>query len=351
MAIAHILAPDVDGVLCDGMRECCEASRGPTGTSGLTNRGLGRTSFPRFVHSALTAKEVMARAPHQRSARRHHAFITVNGAALPSGVLESELFGHERGAFTGAERRRIGLFEAAHRGTLFLDEVGELPAAVQPALLRVLQFGEVRPVGGERSRTVDVRVLAATNRDLLREVREGRFREDLYYRLAPFHLIVPPLRERPEDLPTLARTFLARAGQRAGRRLVLDDSGLARLAQHAWPGNIRELENVTTRLAVLAEGEVLGAAEIEALAFGRGAAAPPPAALPTLQLEELERRAIAEALARHGGDKRAAARTLGISLRALYYKMERFGFKPPPVAAAGSAGSAGPSEPPGSAAP
>jgi transcriptional regulator of acetoin/glycerol metabolism len=160
MAIAHILAPDVDGVLCDGMRECCEASRGPTGTSGLTNRGLGRTSFPRFVHSALTAKEVMARATHQRSARRHHAFITVNGAALPLGVLESELFGHERGAFTGALAQKLGRFELAHQGTLFLDEIGDLPLELQPKRLRVLQEHACERLGSVHTRRVDVRLEA-----------------------------------------------------------------------------------------------------------------------------------------------------------------------------------------------
>jgi two-component system response regulator HydG len=292
-----------------------------------------------IVGESGTGKERVAEALHQNSHRKGGALVKVNCAALAEGVLLSELFGHERGAFTGAERRRVGLFEAAHRGTLFLDEVGELPPAVQPALLRVLQFGEVRPVGAERTRTVDVRVIAATHRDLFHDVEEGRFREDLYYRLSTFHLDVPPLRERPEDVPVLARTFLARAALKAGRTLVFDEPALRRLAAHPWPGNIRELENAVVRLSVLADGEVITAADVEALAFGRAPAAP--AALPTLKLEKLEELALQAALARHGGDKTAAAAELGISLRALYYKMERLGLKPPP------AGRAAPAEAPG----
>ena len=268
-----------------------------------------------------SGKELVARNLHRLSPRGEQAFVVLNCGALPSQLVESELFGHERGAFTGADRKRMGLFEAADRGTLLLDEIAELPLPVQPALLRVLQFGEVRPVGHTRSRTVDVRVLAATNRDLAEEVRGGRFREDLYYRLSALVVRVPPLRERREDLVELARTFLARAAARVERPLRLTAEAERRLAEHPWPGNVRELENAMLRLSLLAGGEEIGADEVERLAFG-ASLAPTAGELPTLRLDELEKQALAAALARHGGDKRAAAAALGISLRTLYYKLE-----------------------------
>ena len=273
-----------------------------------------------------TGKELVARNLHRLSPRRDQPFVVVNCGAMPSELVESELFGHEKGAFTGAERRRVGLFEAAHRGTLFLDEVGELPLAVQPSLLRALQFGEVRPVGGDRTRVVDVRVIAATHRDLLQETRAGRFREDLYYRLAAFPVAVPPLRERPDDVPVLARHFLARDTARSGRRRAFEDAALRHLAAHSWPGNIRELENAVTRLSVLAEGERITARDVETLVLGRPAAGGVPASgsLPTLRIEELERLALRAALDKHGGNKTAAAEELGISLRTLYNKLEAF---------------------------
>jgi DNA-binding NtrC family response regulator len=268
-----------------------------------------------------SGKELVARNLHRLSPRGEQAFVVLNCGALPSQLVESELFGHERGAFTGADRKRMGLFEAADRGTLLLDEIAELPLPVQPALLRVLQFGEVRPVGHTRSRTVDVRVLAATNRDLAEEVRAGRFREDLYYRLSALVVRVPPLRERRDDLTELARTFLARAAARVDRPLRLTAEAERRLAEHLWPGNVRELENAMLRLSLLAAGEEISAEEVERLALG-ASLAPAPGELPTLRLDELEKQALAAALARHGGDKRAAAAALGISLRTLYYKLE-----------------------------
>lgn len=266
-------------------------------------------------------KELVARNLHRLSPRAEQPFVVLNCGALPGQLVESELFGHERGAFTGADRRRLGLFEAADRGTLLLDEIAELPLPVQPALLRVLQFGEVRPVGQTRSRTVDVWVLAATHRDLGEEVRAGRFREDLFYRLAALVVRVPPLRERGEDVAQLARAFLARAAARAGRRLVLSAAAERRLVAHPWPGNVRELENAMLRLSLLAAGEEVGTDELERVALASGL---PPASveLPSLRLDELEHQAVATALARCGGDKRAAAAALGISLRTLYYKLE-----------------------------
>ncbi len=277
-----------------------------------------------------TGKELVARHLHRASPRAAEPFVVLNCGAVPTELVESELFGHERGAFTGAERKRVGLFEAADGGTLFLDEVGELPLAVQPALLRVLQFGEIRPVGSTQTRHVSVRVLAATNRDLKAEVKQGRFREDLYYRLATFVIEVPPLRQRREDIELLATTFLGRTARRAGRELELAPDGARALALHDWPGNIRELDNAVTRLAVLAAGPVIGAGEVRDLAFGR--VEPVDGELPTLNLETLERLAAVRALERHGGDKRAAAEELGISLRTLYYKLERWGAEEKPPA-------------------
>jgi len=269
-----------------------------------------------------TGKELVARALHAHGPRAARPFVVVHCGAIPEALIETELFGHERGAFTGAERRRAGLFEAAHGGTLFLDELGELPLAVQPVLLRALQFGEVRAVGGNRAQKVDVRVVAATHRDLLAEVEAGRFREDLYYRLATLVVSVPPLRERPGDIEQLARTLLVREARKLGRVLTLAPAALERLARHEWPGNVRELENAVTRLATLCEGPEVGAADVERLVERRRQAGN--GALPTLDIEELERLAVHAALAKHGGNKRAAAAELGVSPKTLYSKLARY---------------------------
>ena len=277
-----------------------------------------------------TGKELVTRHLHAISARSTQPFVVVNCGAVPATLVESELFGHERGAFTGAEKRRVGLFEAAHGGTLMLDEVGELPKAVQPALLRALQFGEIRPVGSDRVRRVDVRVVSATNRDLRKRIAEGEFREDLYYRIAPLVLEVPPLRARREDVPELARRFVQRSAGRLGRQLELDPDAIRRLEGHDWPGNVRELENAAERLCVMCDGERIGPELVDRYVLRNGG---PQGDLPTLNLDELERRAVLDALERHGGDKRAASATLGIALKTLYNKLERYGLKagtPPP---------------------
>jgi DNA-binding NtrC family response regulator len=268
-----------------------------------------------------TGKELIARELHSLSARAGAPLVVVNCGAIPDELVESELFGHEKGAFTGADRRRVGLFEAADGGTLFLDEVGELPLSVQPALLRVLQFGEVRPVGSIRTRTVNVRVISATNQDLAAAARDGGFREDLFYRLCTFQIDVAPLRARPDDVPVLARAFLATASARTERPLRWSDAALARLRAHPWHGNVRELENAVTRLSVLASGPEITEEDVVLLAFGpvvtgRGS-------LPTLNIPQLERLAISAALERHGGSKPAAAEELGISLRTLYNRLEK----------------------------
>ena len=272
-----------------------------------------------------TGKELVARNIHRQSARREHPFVVVSCGAIPPNLVESELFGHERGAFTGADRKRTGWFEAAAGGTLFLDEIGELPLAVQPALLRATQFGEFRPVGSTRERTVNVRVLAATNRDLEKEVAQGRFRQDLYYRLATLLVEVPPLRARAEDVPLLARWFLTRAEKRCGRKFVLEDKAAATLMGWQWPGNIRELENVITRLSVLSPGDTITTEVLQQ--YGLRTPTAQAGDLPSLRVDELERLAIIRALERTQGDKRMASEMLGIALRTLYNKLDVYGLK------------------------
>ena len=209
-----------------------------------------------------TGKERVAQAVHERSPRRGRAFVAENCAAIPETLLESVLFGHKRGSFTGAVKDHDGHFVAAHRGTLFLDEIGEMSMPMQAKLLRALQEGEVRPVGGEKVKKVDVRVLAATNQDLEAAVRDGRFREDLYFRLNVLRLTLPPLRDRGADVALLARRFLADACLRSGRQLALSEAAVAALGARSWPGNVRQLQNEMQRLAVLADGPEVGADEL-----------------------------------------------------------------------------------------
>ncbi|MCU0864694.1 MAG: sigma-54 dependent transcriptional regulator [Planctomycetes bacterium] len=268
-----------------------------------------------------TGKELVARRLHQSSDRHQQPFVVVHCGAIPKQLVESELFGHVKGAFTGAEHKRPGLFEAADGGTLFLDEVGELPLEVQPALLRAVQFGEIRPVGSDSPRQVSVRLIAATHRDLRQKVADQTFREDLFYRLAVLELQVPPLRERSEDIAPLAHSFLARESQRGGRVLAFDDGALQRLQQHAWPGNVRELENAIVRLGVLADGPVISARDVDEHVFGGRRPTSGPAGLPTLELGELEQLAIQQALVQCGGNKTKAAAMLGIALKTLYNKL------------------------------
>ncbi len=271
-----------------------------------------------------TGKELVARAIHALGPRAARPFVVVHCGAIPENLVESELFGHERGAFTGADRRRTGLFEAAHSGTLFLDEIGELPLPVQPVLLRAIQFGEVRAVGGNRVQQVDVRVVAATHRDLLGEVEQKTFREDLYYRLATLVLDVPPLRARPGDVVQLARVFLERETAKLGRALAFEPAALEALARLDWPGNVRELENAVTRLATLTNQPAISAADVERLVTTRRRPAATASALPTLDIEELERLAVHAALEKHGGNKRAASVELGVSPKTLYSKLAKY---------------------------
>jgi two-component system response regulator HydG len=280
-----------------------------------------------------TGKELVARMLHQLSPRKDGPFVVVHCAALAETLLESELFGHERGAFTGAVKRKLGRFELADGGTLFLDEIGEIPHSVQTKLLRVLQEKEIQRVGGEETLKVDVRVVSATHRDLQAEVKAGRFREDLYYRLHIVPLLIPPLRERPEDITALARHFVAKHAPRVNKRIQgLDDSALRALARYAWPGNVRELENVIEQSLVFAEGETLSETDLPTHLTGASprtdAGLPVPMGdrpLPDI-LEDLERQLIARAYEKAGGVKTETARLLGIKTSALYYKLEKYGF-------------------------
>ncbi|HKZ05891.1 MAG TPA: sigma-54 dependent transcriptional regulator [Methylomirabilota bacterium] len=263
-----------------------------------------------------TGKELVARALHWSSARRAGPFVPVNCAAVPETLLESELFGHEKGAFTGADRKRAGLFTAAHGGTLFLDEVGDLPLATQVKLLRAIQDKAVRPLGGSEDIQLDLRLVTATNRDLATHVQDGRFREDLYYRLAVIPIRLPALRERPDDVPLLAEHFLRDAAARLGKALTgFTEEAMGWLQEHRWPGNVRELENVVERAAVLAAGP---AVTITNLRTEFNVAPAASSLRPTL--EELERQYIRRVLDEVHGDKQAAAKILGVSVRTLQRK-------------------------------
>ncbi|MBM3528437.1 MAG: sigma-54-dependent Fis family transcriptional regulator [Alphaproteobacteria bacterium] len=309
-------------------------------------------------------KELIARAIHGEGERRAKPFVAVNCGAIPDNLVESILFGHEKGAFTGATERHTGKFVEASGGTLFLDEIGELPAAAQVKLLRAIQQGEVEPVGARKSVKVDVRLISATNRNLIDDVKNGRFREDLFYRLHVFPIAVPPLRERGEDIPELVRHFLARIAAEEGKRIrAISGEALSLLSAHRWPGNVRQLENAVFRAVVLAEGDAIGANEFPQVAAqiaDRGSAAGEPEAealpLETRQLldigpgaapasapqasgaiallndrgdvrplEEIEADAIRFAIAHYRSQMSEVARRLRIGRSTLYRKLEQFG--------------------------
>jgi len=278
-----------------------------------------------------TGKELIASLVHARSRRAARPLVRFNCAAIPSNLAEAELFGHARGAFTGAVQARRGFFAQAHGGTLVLDEVGELPLLVQAKLLRALQDGEIQPVGATRVERVDVRVVASTNRDLAREVRAGLFREDLYYRLAVLELIVPPLRERREDIPALANEFARRHAERFGMNDVRLLPELLRALQRSdWPGNARQLENAVARIVALSSGGEIG---LEAFAVasavpaaGAGSEAPSKET-PSLreQVEAVERSAIGRTMTAVGGNRSEAARLLGLSRGSLIGRLKKYG--------------------------
>ena len=275
-----------------------------------------------------TGKERIARALHTLGARRQGPFVACNCAAIPDTLLEAEFFGHERGAFTGAEKRRKGLFEQASGGILLLDEIGELPLPLQAKLLRVLSTARIVRLGGDAEVAVDVRVVSATHRDLRAMVAEGLFRADLYYRLAIVEIVLPPLRERMEDLPLLSRHLLDLIARRLGKPVRgLSREAQLKLAAHDWPGNVRELENVLERATVSATRDFIGAEDLPAMG-GRHSLPVPRNMTPwplDLSLEAVERAHIARVLRRNGGNRIATARDLRISRSALYDKLKRYG--------------------------
>ena len=270
-----------------------------------------------------TGKELVARAIHNLSGRRDHILVKLNCAAIPTGLLESELFGHEKGAFTGAIAQRVGRFELAHKGTLFLDEVGDIPLELQPKLLRVLQEREFERLGSTHTQRVDVRLIAATNRDLAQMVADKQFRSDLYYRLNIFPINVPPLRERAGDIPTLVRHFVAKYAREMNKKIEdIPDEAMEAIARYSWPGNIRELQNFIERAVILSPGKVLRAplGELE-----RTAAA---ASTNLTTLEEAERSHILKVLGETNGvvgGRNGAAQRLGLKRTTLIYKMQKLG--------------------------
>ncbi|MCB2147882.1 MAG: sigma-54 dependent transcriptional regulator [Deltaproteobacteria bacterium] len=277
-----------------------------------------------------TGKELVAQGIHRESDRRSGPMVPVNCASIPENLLESELFGHVKGAFTGADRDKKGLFEVAEEGTLFLDEIGDIPVSLQPKLLRVLQESEIRPVGGGKSKAVNVRVVAATSKDLEREMASGHFREDLFYRLNVVPIALPPLRRRPEDIPLLCQFFITRFNETLGSGIKnISSAAMAALMRHDWPGNIRELENAIERAIVLADGTTL---ELENFVFGKAGTTNPDShgsgyagfSLKAAK-SEMEDKMIRKALAATGGNRTHAANMLEISHPSLLSKMKLYG--------------------------
>jgi DNA-binding NtrC family response regulator len=290
---------------------------------------VAETDLTVLVHGESgTGKELVAQALHERSARRTRPFVAVNCAAMSRDLVESELFGHEKGAFTGAGARRAGRFESADGGTLFLDEIGDMPRETQAKVLRVLQERSFERVGGTATLRVDVRVVAATNRDLEAEVQSGAFRQDLYYRLRVVEIQLPPLRERPDDIPALVDRFLTEVALRLGRpKATMSAPAMATLATHRWPGNVRELRNLVERAAVLSSGTDIDASDL-GLETGKGAA-------PTGTFADAKRRAIEDfersylraALERHGGNVSRTAEAVGMVRQSLQQKMRELGLR------------------------
>ncbi len=336
--LKEIAAPDYEGMVAasPAMHAVVDAIErvAPTSSTVLVTGETG------------VGKELVARAIHARSNRRDALFVALNCAAIPGELLESELFGVAKGAFTGATEDRTGKFEVADGGTLFLDEIGDMPQAMQAKLLRALQEGTVERLGSHVLRRVDVRIVSATHRDLPSMIDAGDFRADLYYRLNVFPIHVPPLRDRPRDVAPLALRAVERFAGREGRAVRLDDAAVRRLEAYAWPGNIRELNNILERAVILAPGDVLGADDLPGLPPGaagepdpagarggesdaRDAGAGPGAPVETLEsaVDRAERQAIRAALAATNDNKTKAAELLGVSVRTLWYKLDRLGMR------------------------
>ncbi len=275
-----------------------------------------------------TGKELVARSIHANSSRRDAPFVAINCAAIPRDLLESELFGHVKGAFTGAVRDKSGKFQLAEGGTLFLDEVGELPLELQPKLLRALQEKEVEPVGGTKVQKLDVRVVSATNLDVDKAIADGTFREDLYYRLSVIPVHLPPLRDRRKDIPLLIRYFCSKHGS---EKIAFDDDALHTLVMYPWPGNVRELENTVERLLIMRNSDVIKIDELPEKLLGNGASGSAMIKLPDdgYPLEQLEREVVVMALERSGWNQAAAARFLRIPRHTLIYRIEKYAIAQP----------------------
>src|SRR5688572_6452167 len=322
-----------------GLAESSLVCRSPRmrAITSLIERIAGTKTTVFITGESGTGKERIARYVHERSDRKDRPFLVVNCGALPEALMESELFGHEKGAFTGASSSQAGLFRSADGGTLFLDEVGELPLNLQVKLLRALQEKAVRPVGGAREVSVDVRVLAATNRDVEGAIADGRFRQDLYYRLNVIRVELPSLRERVEDLAPLIERFLQQYAIEMGKEVVgLTPDALRALQSYDFPGNVRELENIIERAVALSGSRVLGLGElppsVSGIAGGTGASLlelPEAGCRLDDVMNEVERRFLLEALERTGGVRKAAARLLGITFRSLRYRLEKHGLDGP----------------------
>jgi transcriptional regulator with PAS, ATPase and Fis domain len=294
---------------------------------------VARSTLPVLVLGETgVGKEIVSAAIHAQSERADKAFVRINCAALPESLLESELFGFERGAFTGAHQQKRGLLETADGGTFLLDEIGELPLTTQAKLLRVLESGEISRLGALAPRTLDVRLVAATNRDLRFFIANGRFRSDLFYRLNGITIAIPPLRQRVAEIPGLARLFLAESAKKAGRAApILTCDALAMLEQHAWPGNVRELKNVMERALALCHGDVIGE-ELVLLDDSAPAVLAPKTERGMSLLREdpnAQRRAVLAALAETGGNQRRAAAILGVSRITLMKRLDKYGVKRP----------------------
>ncbi len=272
-----------------------------------------------------TGKEVVARSIHNLSPRRDKSFIAINCASIPATLMESEIFGHERGAFTGADQRRPGVFELAHGGTLFLDEVGEIPIELQAKLLRVLEEGKLRRLGGKAELDVDVRVLCATNRDLKQEIKNQRFREDLFFRLNVFQVGLPPLRDRKEDIPMLAQHFIDKFNTESGKKVSgASPDALEVLKSYEWPGNIRELRNAVERAVILCDGELIEKDQLPPDMAGKGPERQAFKVPYGLTLDTIEKEYILGSLQRNGGNKARTAEILGVSEKTLYNKLNRY---------------------------
>ena len=325
-----LLQRDISRTL--GERAIVAASDGMIDLLEMLERTAAYKSTVLVTGESGTGKEVIARAIHQQSPRRDRPFVAVNCGAIPENLLESELFGHAKGAFTGANRAHRGLFVEAHQGTLFLDEIAELPTSLQVKLLRAIQEEEIRPVGETKSKKVDVRVIAATARDLTREIAEGRFREDLFYRLNVVRLEVPPLRKRREDIPLLVDHFLSCFRTSLGKNVRrVSDEALDLLVGYAWPGNVRELENLIERAMILTDGDVIEASALPPVVVSPATALAAEDTRPNEDFalkrarQDFEAQFIRKALAKTGGNRTHAAKLLDISHRALLYKIKEYG--------------------------